>query len=118
MNLSAQETERFYRIWWPLLHYINTQRQIVPDLPAEPGEGTISSQDAHQVRKVLWESDSLREVFIAKNPANLPDADLNLAASWQYRVAGQFFIFRHLKKYTVRTYALTSMAKLWHEAVF
>jgi hypothetical protein len=101
MILSAQETERFYRIWWPLLHYINTRHRIVPDLPAAPGEETISSQDAYQVRKVLWESDSLREAFIAENPANLPDADLNLVASWQYRVAGRFFIFRHLKKYTV-----------------
>jgi hypothetical protein len=101
MNLSTQETERFYRIWWPLLHYINTQRQIVPHLSAAHGEGKISSQDAHQVRKVLWESDSLREAFIAENPANLSYADLNLATSWQYRVAGRFFIFRHLKKYTV-----------------
>jgi hypothetical protein len=101
MNLSTQETERFYRIWWPLLYYINTQRQIVPDLPAEPSEGTINRQDAHQVRKVLWESDSLRQAFITENPANLPETDLNLIASWQYRVAGRFFIFRHLKKYTV-----------------
>jgi hypothetical protein len=76
---------------FPLLHYINTQRQIVPNPPAAPGEGTISSQDTHQVRKVLWESDSLREAFIAENPANLRDADLNLAASWQHRLAGRFF---------------------------
>lgn len=101
MNLSAQETERFYRIWWPLLGYVNAQRQIVPELPAAPGEGTMSSQDAHQIRNVLWESDVLREAFIAENPANLSDADLSLAGSWQYRVTGQFFIFRHLKKYTV-----------------
>ena len=101
MNLSTQETERFYRIWWPLLHYINAHRQIVTDLPAAHGEGANSIQDAHQVRKVLWESDALREAFIAENPANLSDADLNLVASWQYRVARRFFIFRHLKKYTV-----------------
>lgn len=101
MQLSAQDTERFYRIWWPLLRYVNAQRHIVPDLPAVPGKATISSQEAHQIRKVLWKSDDLREAFIAQNPADLPAADLAMVASWGDRVAGQFFIFRHLKKYTV-----------------
>ena len=63
--------------------------------------GGNSIQDVHQVRKVLWESDAIREGFIAENPAKLSDTDLNLASSWQYRVAGRFFIFRHLKKFTV-----------------
>jgi hypothetical protein len=31
----------------------------------------------------------------------LPPEDLALVASWQYRVEGNFFIVRHLKKYTV-----------------
>jgi hypothetical protein len=43
----------------------------------------------------------MREAFIAENPAGLPAADLALTASWRDRVAGQFFILRHLKKYSV-----------------
>ena len=50
---------------------------------------------------MLWESDELREAFIAENPADLPAADLAIVASWGDRVAGEFFIFRHLKQYTV-----------------
>lgn len=101
MKLSDQDTERFYRIWWPLLRYVNAQRQIVPEIPATPEEGAISSEDVHQIRQALWDSDSLREAFIAENPADLPADDLALVMSWRDRVAGKFFIFRHLKKYSV-----------------
>jgi hypothetical protein len=101
MRLSAQDTQRFYRIWWPLLRYVNAKHRIVPDLPPLPGEGTLNGQDAHQIREVLWASDALREAFIADNPASLPAADLALVASWRERVAGRFFILRHLKKYSV-----------------
>ena len=54
-----------------------------------------------QLRNALWADDTLRESFIADNPAGLPPADLALVASWQYRLAGNFFIVRHLKKYAV-----------------
>lgn len=101
MQLSPQDTARFYRIWWPLLRYVNAQRQVVPDLLTEPEETPMSAEQAHQIRNVLWESDGLREAFTAENPAGLPAADLAIVTSWRHRVMGQFFIFRYLKQYTV-----------------
>ena len=50
---------------------------------------------------ILRADDSIRESFIAENPYRFPLADLDIVASWQYRVAGNFFVFRHLKKYAV-----------------
>ena len=73
------------------------EHRIVPDLPPLPGEGTLNGQEAHQIREVLWASDALREAFIADNLASLPATDLALVASWRERVAGRFFILRHLK---------------------
>jgi hypothetical protein len=99
--LTPQQTERFYRIWFALLHYVNEQRHLASDFPDAPGEGNIRPADAMQLRNALWADDTLRESFIADNPAGLPPDDLTLVASWQYRLAGNFFIVRHLKKYTV-----------------
>jgi hypothetical protein len=101
MQLRPDQTARFYRIWFPLLHYVNEQRQLTTTFPDTPEEGSITQNDALQLRDALWADDELREKFIAENPAGLPPADLAVVASWQYRLTGQFFIVRHLKKYTV-----------------
>lgn len=101
MLLSPQQTERFYRIWFPLLHYVNEQRQLGSTFPATYGEKTPSPADVLPLRTALWADDELRESFIRLNPAGLSPADLQLVASWRYRVADSFYIVRYLKKYTV-----------------
>jgi len=101
MRLPPQETERFYRIWFALLHYINTQLQLVPAFPATPGVEEVSTEVTMQLRDALWANDALREQFVTDNPAQLSAEDLALIASWQYRVTGAFFIYRSLQKYTI-----------------
>jgi len=101
MRLPPEETARFYRIWFQLLHYVNTQLQLIPPFPATPGKEEISTTDIVQVRDALWANDALREQFIAENPAQLSADDLALVASWQYRLAGTFYIFRSLQHYTI-----------------
>jgi len=95
------ETERFYRIWWALLSFVNQQRRLIPDLPTQPAPGSIQPADAANIRNALWADDALREDFIAKNPATFPLTDLEIVASWKHRVAGKFFVVKHLKKSSV-----------------
>ncbi len=103
MILAPHETERFYRIWTPLLQFVNQKRKLVAPFSTTsvPGKITIPLPDAVKLRDALWEDDALREAFIAENPAELSGEDLGLVASWQYRVAGNFFIFKHLKKHSI-----------------
>jgi hypothetical protein len=101
MHLPSHEVERFYRIWFPLLYYINQQRHLVDTFPSTWGNASVEPSAAITLRDALWADDSLREAFIAQNPAKLSPVDLALVASWQYRVAGKFFVIRYLKKYTV-----------------
>ncbi len=102
MNLSLPEVERFYRIWWPLLGYVNERRRLVPRAIGKAIKGgVLSMQEAVKIRDALWADDALREAFIAENPAHLSAEDLEIAASWRYRVAGRFFVLRYLKKHAV-----------------
>jgi hypothetical protein len=100
-KLSLQEKERFYRIWFVLLHWVNEQLHLVPWLPAKPTDGSVQPEQAMQVRNALWADDRLLNRFIAENPAQLSEEDLALVESWQYRLAGNFFVVRPLKNYTV-----------------
>lgn len=101
MRLSADEVARFYRIWFPLLHFVNEWKRLLPSFPAAPGDAEVNPTDAVKVRDALWADDALREAFIEENPAQLSEADLALVKSWQHRVAGNFYIERYLKKYAV-----------------
>lgn len=100
MILPRHEVERFYTIWFPLLYYVNQRRQLLPDFPATYGPNSVSPNDAAKLRDVLWAEDSLRDAFIAENPAGFAAADLAVA-SWKTRVSGDFYVFRQLKKYAV-----------------
>lgn len=101
MQLTPQEVERFYSIWFPLLHYVNQQQALVPSFPAQWRDATVAPEVVLPLRDALWDNDALRQAFIAENPARLPQSDLRLVESWQHRVSGNFFIFRHLKKYSI-----------------
>jgi len=101
MILPPQDTERFYRIWWALLRYVNTQKHFIRDFPATSSEGSVKLEDAAKIRDALWKDDTLREKFIAENPDALPTEDLEVVASWKHRVAGNFYVMRHLKKYSI-----------------
>ncbi len=101
MHLSVKQVERFYNIWFPLLHYANRQLKIVESFPAKWRNANVEPAVAVPLRDALWENDSLREAFIADNPAGLSVDDLALVASWKYRVTGNFFVFRYLKKYAI-----------------
>lgn len=101
MILDPADTDRFYTVWFPLLHFVSRRKGIVTHFPAVRGAESVAPNDAAQLRNALWADDSLREAFVAENPAGLSPADLALAASWRTRVTGSFYFFRQLKKYAI-----------------
>lgn len=101
MVLPPDETARFYRIWFALLHYVNDRRRLIAPFPAAAGEAVLPTADAFEVRNALWADDALCERFVADNPARLSPADLALVASWRHRLAGTFFVERYLKAHTI-----------------
>jgi hypothetical protein len=123
--LPQREAARFYRIWWALLRYTNAQRRLIADPPAWPPAATLAASDADKLRQAVWADDSLREAFIAANPEALPAADLDVVASWKHRIAGTFFVLRHLEKYAVflaegspaRAYGVVGLLSSFEEVV-
>src|SRR5215469_8730919 len=101
MRLPSQDTARFYRVWFALLHYVNEQLRLVPYFPETPDTSAVSAEDTMRVRDALWADNAVRERFIADNPAHLSPADLVLVASWQRRRSEMFVIYRSLPQYTI-----------------
>jgi hypothetical protein len=101
MMLTLRGVQRFYAIWFPLLHFVSGRTGLVPHFPSTYGEGSISPNDAATLRDKLWADDSLREAFIAENPIGLSADDLALVKDWGGRVSGSFYVFRQLKKHAI-----------------
>ena len=98
MLLAPADAEQFYRIWWPLLTYVNRVQEITPDFPTD---GKRSPDVVFPVREALWNRDTLLDGFVAENPAGLGDEDLEIAANWRGAVRGTFAVFRHLARHSV-----------------
>lgn len=53
------------------------------------------------MRDALSANTHLIDAFVEENPAHLPAEELEIVRSWKNLVAGKFYVFRELKKYTV-----------------
>jgi hypothetical protein len=101
MNLTAPEVERFYSVWKPLILFVNRQLRLVPAMLSIELDAPWDIREVVKIRDAMWADDSLREAFIAENPAGLAAEDLALVESWRHRQAGTFAVLRHLKKYSL-----------------
>ncbi|MBX0327765.1 hypothetical protein K2Z83_08755 [Oscillochloris sp. ZM17-4] len=101
MMLTPRGVQRFYGIWFPLLHFVSRRTGLVPDFPSVYGEGSVSPSDAATLRDRLWADDALRAAFVAENPAGLSAEDLAVVKGWDARVRGTFYVFRQLKKHAI-----------------
>ncbi len=102
MMLTSRGTQRFYTIWFPLLHFVSQHTGLVPHFPPRYGMvDRVAPDDAIALRHALWADDALREAFIAQNPAGLSADDLFQVKNWGARVSGTFYVLRQLKKHAI-----------------
>ena len=102
MLLPPHEVELFFRLHRTFMFFVNQRLKVIPDKISTPEEFSALLPEVRlKVRDALLANLDLIESFIAENPADLPEDELDIIRSWQHLVAGKFYVFRELKKYTV-----------------
>ena len=102
MLLEPQDVELFFRLHGTLMFFVNQRLKVIPDNPVTPEEfAALSPEVRLTVRNALLANLDLIESFVTENPACLSEDELDIFRSWRHLVAGKFYIFRELKKYTV-----------------
>jgi hypothetical protein len=101
VQLNPEEVRRFYAIWQPLILFVNRRLRLAPSMLRSGFDGLWEPSEVKRIRDAMWADDSLREAFVAENPATLSAEDLAIVDAWKYRKAGKFFLVKHLKKYSV-----------------
>ncbi|MDA8218651.1 MAG: hypothetical protein M0Z94_13650 [Dehalococcoidales bacterium] len=100
-TLSAVDAALFIRLHVVLLVYVNRKLGLVPGVDSEEAFRASSLEDKLKIRDALYADPQVIDSFIAENPARIPPDELALVATWKQAVAGKFYIFRYLKRYTV-----------------
>ena len=102
MLLEPQDVELFFRLHRTLMFFVNQRLKVIPDKLATPEEFAALSPGVRlKVRDALNANLDLIQSFVDENPAHLSDDELDIVRSWRHLVAGKFYVFRELKKYTV-----------------
>lgn len=101
MKLSKDDVELFYRLYHPLLVYVNKKFNILGDLNSQDDIKKFSIDEINKIRDRLYEQPELINSFVADNPLHFSPEELKIISSWTNFVKGKFLIFRYLKNYTV-----------------
>lgn len=102
MLLDPQELGLFCKLHRALMFFVNQRLQVIHDDLAGPDEFAIlAPEERRKIREALVDHADLIESFVDENPSHLPDDELAIVRSWRHLVAGKFYIFRELKRYTV-----------------
>jgi Domain of unknown function (DUF6398) len=102
MLLEPRDAELFFRLHRTLMFFVNERLEVMPNEVDTPEEFSVLSPEVRvKVRDALIAKLDLIESFADENPAHLPEDELEIVRCWRHLVAGRFYIFRELKKYTV-----------------
>ena len=102
MRLDPLDLRLFYKLHKALMLFVGQRLRIVEPPLASPDQvGKLPLEDRIKLRDALPANLDLIDEFVSENPFNLPDEELEIVRSWKHLVAGQFYVYRCLTKYTI-----------------
>ena len=96
MRLERSDTELFYKLWFPLLDYVNKKYHVCPEAETIDQELGVDACDAKAIADYLWSHTGVIEEYLAT--ANLSDEHVQIVAGWVQCKPGKYILERHLKK--------------------
>ena len=124
MTLSQEDGRLYYKIWFPLLDYVNKKYRINSRMK---NMATAKGMDLAEVKEVankLWSDVTIIDDYLKENE-DLPEEHKEIIRSWKRRVQGEFLAERHLKKGTIfisleneEVYQVSGITSSWEEMFF
>lgn len=101
MQLAPNEAVLFFKLMLPLQFFVNQKFGILTDVESFIDYKNASFGEKFKVRNKLFENTNLIDEFIDENPNDIPLKELSIVSGWKRFVAGDFFVERHLKSFSV-----------------
>lgn len=100
MILSTEDKDLFYRLNWSLLFYVNKKYPVINGIDTPD----FKNQDLNKVLEIhekIFANTELIDSFVAENPFNFNQDELDIIKSWKNFVKGRFYIVTHLKNHSI-----------------
>ncbi len=124
MTLSQEDGQLYYKLWLPLLDFVNGKYHVNRKLK---NIATAKELDPAEVKKVankLWSDVTIIEDYL-KECIDLSEEHKEIVRSWERRIQGKFMMERHLKKGTIfvsleneEVYQVSGIISSWEEMFY
>ncbi len=101
MLLPIDDARLFFKLMPALQVFGNQKLQVIKNLQDTEQYKKISNEQRVKLRNAVYEHPNVIELFVSENPNRFSNDELEIVAGWKNFIAGQFFIQRTLKKYTI-----------------
>ena len=101
MKLSKQDADLFFELMWALQYFVNQKLRLLSTIKTLEEYIACSTEEKMKVRQALYEQPELIDAFIDENPRQFSEDKLEVLKRWKQYIAGDFYIERMLKKYTI-----------------
>ena len=96
MRLEQSDAEVFFRLWFPLLDFVNSKYHVCPETEKIDQTTGVDACDAKAIADYLWSHPGVIEEYL--EVSKLPDEYAQVVAGWKRCKPGRYILERHLKK--------------------
>ena len=124
MTLSLEDGQLYYRLWRPLLDFVNEKHRVNSKLKNIATAKGVEPADVKEVANKLWDDVSIIDDYL-KQSTDLSEEHKEIIRSWKRRIRGRFVMERHLKKGTIfisteneEVYQVCGIIASWEEMFY
>ena len=120
MVLSTDDAALFYRLWLPLLDYVNLKYNVNPEIGQLSDAESIDPEEVIVIAKYVWLQPKVIDQYLAY--AELPEEHYEIVAGWKKCRQGTYILERNLKKGSIfisaddlEVYSVLGLFSAWDE---
>ncbi len=124
MRLSQEDGQLYYKLWLPLLDYVNKKYQINGNQKSMAMAERLDLVVVKEVSDKIWSDLEIIDCYLGEHPEFLED-ERNIIRGWKRRIQGRFVMERHLKKGTIfismedeEVYQVSGITSSWEEMFY
>ena len=96
MKLEQSDAELFYRLWFPLLDFVNRKYRVCPETEWIDKRHGVDADAAKEIADYVWSHTGVIEEYLAG--AELTKEHAQIVTGWKQCKPGRYILERHLKK--------------------